>query len=224
LAKPLDDSGAHWRSGSDNWPIADRELARRAGLGHIGKNSSLIVPGLGSWVFLGAILCDIDLPPDTPLTGDPCGSCDRCQRACPTGAIVAPRQINARRCISFLTQCKQAIPIDLRQKTGPAIYGCDRCQEACPLNQDAPARATAMEESLPPYPLLESLFHMTRQTLPKPWLESAAFWRGLHILRRNALIAAANTAPELAKTLLEEALTDSSPLVRETALAILAGR
>jgi epoxyqueuosine reductase len=224
LAKPLDDRGAHWRCGTDNWPFPDRELARRAGLGHIGKNSSLIVPGLGSWVFIGAILCDVDLPPDAPLTGDPCGDCNRCRCACPTGAIIAPRQINARCCISFLTQCKQPIPLGLRQKTGQAIYGCDRCQEACPLNQDAPSRASAREETLPPFPLLESIFRLERSRMPKACTESAAFWRGLHVLRRNALIAAVNTAPKLAKTLLEEAKNDISPLIRETAAAILDGQ
>ena len=83
---------------------------------------------------------------------------------------------------------------------------------------------TATKESLPPYPLLETLFHTTRQDLPATWEKSAAFWRGLHILRRNAMIAAHNTAPGLAKTLLAEALNDSSPLVRDTALTILAGR
>jgi epoxyqueuosine reductase len=224
LAKPLEEGGAHWVCGTDNWPFPERELARRAGLGHIGKNGSLIVPRLGSWVFIGAILCDIELPPDAPLEGNPCAGCDRCQQACPTGAIDSARRFNARRCISFLTQCKQDIPAELREKMGRAIYGCDCCQEVCPLNREAPVMLTATEESLPPYPLLETLFHTTRQDLPATWEKSAAFWRGLHILRRNAMIAAHNTAPGLAKTLLAEALNDSSPLVRDTALTILAGR
>lgn len=224
LAKPLDDHGAHWICGTDNWPVPDRELARRAGLGHIGSNGALIVPEIGSWVFIGAILCDVPLPPDAPLAGDPCSGCDRCQHACPTGAIEGPRRLNARRCISFLTQCKQEIPAELRQKMGRALYGCDRCQEVCPLNRKATGGTAAPQETLPPFPLLESIFRLEQRQTPKPWLESAAAWRGLHVLRRNALIAAVNTAPELAQSLLEAAQNDRSPLVRKTAAMILDGQ
>ncbi len=128
---------AHGKVYCDTGPITERDLAMRAGLGWIGKHTNLIARTLGNWFFLGEILLDIALPADTPETTH-CGTCTRCLPACPTGAITAPYQLDARRCISYLTiELKGSIPEDLRPLIGTRIYGCDDCLAACPWNKFA---------------------------------------------------------------------------------------
>ena len=121
----------------DSAPVLERALARDAGLGWIGKHSCLINRDAGSWFFLGEIFTDLPLPVDAPASAH-CGTCTRCIQVCPTGAIVAPYRVDARRCISYLTiELKESIPEEMRTAVGNRIFGCDDCQLACPWNKFA---------------------------------------------------------------------------------------
>ena len=127
----------------DDGPMLDRAAANRAGIGWFGKNTNILTPGFGSWVFLGQIITDLELESDAPLKKS-CGSCVRCIDDCPTGAIVAPYVIDNARCISYLTiENRGPIPRELRTLMGDWVFGCDICQDVCPVNRKAqPGRLT----------------------------------------------------------------------------------
>ena len=123
----------------DTGPVLERDFAAEAGIGWHGKSTMLINESLGTWFFLAEILTTLELPPDEPVR-DRCGTCERCIKACPTGAITAPHKLDARRCISYLTiELKTSIPLELRPLIGNRIFGCDDCLEACPWNRFAQA-------------------------------------------------------------------------------------
>jgi epoxyqueuosine reductase len=204
---------------TDTGPLLERELAQRAGLGWIGKNTCLIHPQLGSYFLLSELLLEIQLQPDPHFPFDRCGTCTRCIDACPTGCILPDRTLDARRCISYLTiEEKQTIDYDLRGAIGNWLFGCDICQQVCPWNQRF-AKPTAD----PAFQLLPSFKHPTVADFlllkPEAWLESL---RGSPLERprrkglvRNAIIVAGNTRDESAIPILAKLLrSDPEPIVR----------
>ena len=138
LAKLLRVRGHKARDGVDAMPIFERAWAQRAGLGFIGKNCCLIIPGLGSHVLLTALITSAELPADAPMK-ERCGACNACLTACPTQAFLGPRELDGRRCISYLTiEQRGPVPEPLREKLGSWLFGCDACQDVCPFNRTSP--------------------------------------------------------------------------------------
>lgn len=198
----------------DTGPLMDRAAAEDCGLGSFGRNACLYVGEAGSWVVLGEIITDVEIPPDAlPAAGepDPCGSCHRCQEACPTGAIAAPYEVDLNRCLSHLTQMGGIIPRHLRPLLGNRVYGCDTCQEVCPRNNRArPGQTGDFEPGpLPAAPDLIGLLEMTNEQFRQSLARSAAGWIGRNRLRRNACVALGNlrtreAVPALCSALLKE--------------------
>jgi len=203
----------------DTGPILERDLGQRAGLGFVGKHTNLISRQLGNWIFLAEILTTLELEPDASEKNR-CGSCERCLDACPTRAITAPFQLDARRCISYLTiELKGSIPVELRSLIGNRIYGCDDCLAACPWNK------FAREGSLmKPYARTDLTAPDLVQLLG---LDADAFKRrfaGTPVLRtkrrgmlRNVCVALGNVGDRSALPALQQASEDAEPLIAEHA-------
>lgn len=147
LADWVLDRGATWaRPFADAGPVPERELAQRAGLGWIGKNTMLLRPGVGSWFVIGSVFNDLELVADTSFEADHCGSCTRCLDACPTNAFVEPRMLDATRCLSYQTiEHRGPIPLEIASHMEGWIFGCDICNEVCPWNQRFAAQSTIAE-------------------------------------------------------------------------------
>lgn len=207
----------------DTAPILERDLARAAGLGWFGKNTNLINPNLGSFFFIGSLFVDLELVADAPFDTDRCGTCRRCIDACPTDAITAPRELDARRCISYLTiELRSEIPTGLRPGIGDNVYGCDICQDVCPYNRkfsDALAEpAFATRAALAD----KEAGAVARQLLAMSQDEYASTFRGspmkrakLRGLKRNAAVVLGNIGTADDVPVLVAALSDPDPLVRE---------
>ncbi len=205
----------------DTGPVQERVFAQYAGLGWIGKNTCLIHPEHGSWLFLSVILCNLPLACDAPAL-DQCGACTLCIEACPTGALVEPYVLDSRRCLSYVTiENKGAIPVEHRQAIGSHAYGCDICQEVCPWNL-TPATATSPDASWLPRagldrPSLVDLWRTSDDDLRALLKGSAMKRAGVRRLRRNLAVAIGNTGdPEAIAALGEmHEPTCDDPLVQE---------
>lgn len=207
----------------DSAPLLEREMAWLAGLGWYGKNTCLINTHRGSYFFIGVLLLTLELEYDHPVFGG-CGTCQRCLQACPTGALVEPYQLDARRCISYLTiELRDGVPEPLRQNIGEWLFGCDICQEVCPFNQPRPhqpLRATPTQEqrfSPRPLPDLKTILQMEEEEFRQQFQGTAitrAKWRGLI---RNALIVAGNRAEPELLPFVERYCTHPDPILQEHA-------
>jgi epoxyqueuosine reductase len=203
----------------DTGPVLEREFAQRAGLGFIGKHTNLISRRFGNWIFLGEILTTLELEPDLPEPNH-CGRCVRCIAACPTRAIVAPFQLDARRCISYLTiELRGPIPLELRPAIGNRIFGCDDCLAVCPWNRFAREgrlmKAHARAELATPD--LVELLRLDEGAFRARFADTPILRAKRRGLRRNVCVALGNTADETALPALRRAAAEPDPLVAEHA-------
>ena len=185
---------AQTRACVDTAPVMEKELAARAGVGWVGKNTCLLHAEVGSWLLLGEVITTLSLAPDAPAT-DHCGTCTRCIDACPTGAITAPYQLDARRCISYLTiEHREDIEPELAGKVGNWLYGCDVCQDVCPYNRNPPAATDpAFQPRCATGTLdVDEVMTWTEEDYRAKLRGSAMKRVKLPVLRRNARIVAEN--------------------------------
>jgi epoxyqueuosine reductase len=213
------DNALQLRCYVDTGPLVERVYAKYAGVGWMGKNTCIINQQLGSWLFLGVILTSLELAADLPAP-DRCGSCTRCITACPTRAIVAPGELDARLCISYLTIEKRGeIPDELRSGIGRHIFGCDICQDVCPWNRKAPATSAAEFEPREGFvnPALDWLAEMQQEQFRVVFRGSPVRRAKLSGLRRNAVIAMGNSGDKKFAPTLARLCEDSDPVVAEHA-------
>jgi epoxyqueuosine reductase len=241
IACRLRDEGYQARVVADDNALVDRAAAHRAGIGWWGKNTLIIVPGLGSWFVLGSVITDAALVADHGPVDDHCGPCTRCMPACPTGAIVAPGVLDARRCLAWLLEAGGSIPREFRPAVGNRIYGCDECQVVCPPNRAAAMRRQRLEGPVAPpgvprepadsaaTPDLAGIVLGSDQELMDRFGHFYLAGRDPDLLRRNALVALGNTArgdePDVEPALVR-GLGSAKPMVRTHAVwaAVRLGR
>ena len=203
----------------DTGPVLERELAQRAGLGWIGKNTCLIHPRIGSFLFLGVLFLELELKPDPPFARDHCGNCNACIEACPTAALIAPRTLDARRCISYLSvECRGSIPLELRSAMGTSVFGCDICQTVCPWTQRfaGPSREPAFyPRAGQRAPNLLAWLKLDEASFRASFRDTA-IWRARRAgLARNAAVVLGNWRDPDAIPALTQALSDPDHLVVE---------
>jgi len=212
--------GAKAVTAVDHRPVLEKEWAERSGLGWIGKHSNLITADAGSWLLLGEIITDLDLPPDRGPHPERCGKCADCLAACPTGAITAPYRVDARRCISYLTiELRGPIPEELRPLVGEWIFGCDVCQEVCPWNRFAvPVDDPAFQRDAGRWDGPAGQFlGMTEEEFAERFRGSPVMRAGRDGFLRNVCVALGNRGDPGALPALRRATEDPSELVREHA-------
>ena len=211
---------AQLKSMVDTGDLSDRAVAERAGLGVVGKHTNLITKEFGSYLYLGEMLTSIPFPPDSPIE-DLCGSCTLCIDTCPTDALVQGGQLNAQKCIAFLTQKKTSIAEPYRKAIGNRVYGCDTCQQVCPYNKGIDVHHHAEMEPDPEKvkPKLKSLLFINNRTFKETFGEMAGSWRGRKPIQRNAVLALGNYKDQTAIPDLKKLLqTDPRPELREATI------
>jgi len=230
IAKVVRRLGGEARPLCDEEPVLERAWAARAGLGFVGKNGLLIVPGVGSLVLLGEVVTTLALAEDTPIA-ERCGSCTRCLDACPTNAFVAPFVLDPRRCISYLTiEHRSAVPDELRDGIGAHVFGCDDCQTVCPFN--AGARGRRRDEAIDPRFLpdprygdvsLADFLAFDEESFQR-FVEGSPLRRATRVgLARNAALVLGNARDASAVTVLERAAREhDDETVRDAAAWALA--
>lgn len=210
---------ARFRSMVDTGELSDRAVAERAGIGWSAKNCAIITEEFGSYVYLGEMITNLPFAPDEPME-DQCGDCTICIDACPTGALIEGGQLNAKRCIAYLTQTKDFLPDEFRSKLGNRLYGCDTCQLVCPKNK---GKHTAHQIDFLPdpekvKPLLEPLLTMSNRDFRDTYGTMSGSWRGKKPIQRNAILALAHYKAEEAEgTLVQVMQEDPRPVIRGTA-------
>ena len=175
----------------DTGALVDTAVARRAGIGFIGKNGLVISKEFGSYMFLGELITNLELEPDQPVDYD-CGDCNRCVEACPTSCLLGDSTMDARRCLSFQTQDKGMMDLEFRKKIKTVIYGCDICQICCPYNKGIDSPPVVDIDPDLAQPELIPFLDLTNGQFKEKFGLIAGSWRGKNILQRNAIIALAN--------------------------------
>ncbi len=203
---------------TDTGPLLERELAQRAGLGWIGKNTMLINADVGSWTLLAEAMLDLPLPPDEPFRADRCGSCTRCLDACSTGAILSdPRRVDSRCCISYLTiEHRGALPAERRESLGDWVFGCDVCQQVCPWNERfaRPLRDPDFAPHAPlPHPRAGALLALSQPEFSSVFRGSALKRAKRSGLSRNVVVALGNSGENGAVPYLERVLRSDPDVV-----------
>jgi epoxyqueuosine reductase len=211
--------GALTKSMVDTGELSDRAVAERAGIGWSGKNTSIITPEFGSYVYLGDMITNLPFEPDQPME-DQCGTCNKCIEVCPTGALVKGGQLNAQRCIAYLTQTKGFLPDEFRREIGNRIYGCDTCQTVCPKNKGIDFHVHEEMEPDPEIakPLLKPLLTISNRDFKESFGHVSGSWRGKKPIQRNAILALAHFKDETAlPDLISVMKEDPRPVIRGTA-------
>lgn len=216
---------AKLRSMVDTGELVDRAVAERAGIGWSGKNCSIITPEFGSYVYLGEMITNIPFAPDRPIENE-CGDCTLCLDVCPTSALVQPGQLNAQRCIAFITQSKEPIPEEFRDKIGNRLYGCDTCQTVCPKNK---GMLNLHQESFVPdpdlvKPLLEPMLHLSNRQFKQAYGHMSGSWRGKNPIQRNAILSLAHFKEQSAVPLLRSILLQDERRVMRGSAAWALGK
>ena len=200
----------------DTGALVDTAVTRRAGIGFIGKSGLVISKEFGSYMFLGELITNLDIEPDSPVDYG-CGDCERCVTFCPTDALNGDTTMNAKRCLSFQTQKTGYIDEEFRIKTKSVLYGCDICQIVCPYNKGINSEPQTPIDPELSYPELQPFIKLTNKEFKEKFGEIAGSWRGKNVLQRNAIFVLANLNDKTAIPLLEEIAANPQNAVHQEA-------